>query len=63
MPGSKARSVSRRPARLARLLAVLLVALSGAGLPVAIASRALAQPAGRRGGGPGRGGRPGRLGQ
>ena len=62
MPGSKARSVWCRPARPAWLLAALLVALFGAGLPVAIASRALAQPA-RPGGGPGHGGRPGRLGQ
>ena len=43
MPGSKARSVWCRPARPAWLLAALLVALFGAGLP--IASRALAQPA------------------
>src|ERR1700721_2417143 len=42
MPGTKLRSISRRSAR---SLVVLLVALSGAGLPVAIASRALAQPA------------------
>ena len=45
MPGSKARSVWCRPVRPAWLLAALLIALFGAGLPVAIASRALAQPA------------------
>ena len=41
---TKVRSVPHRPARLARRLAALLVALFVAGLPAAIASRALAQP-------------------